>query len=154
VTRGVSWVAAGSGLVWDEAAEQPSVAGDESVRTLEPALGPPGQGGSPASSLQDLDKGDQRLAAAEHPPARRDQPQEAESVLRWHRLQERSCVFVVEREEGYLLATVEAGDGPRRPATEASAGVVEEDGAPRSGRGHRDSRRWRRPAAPPANSGS
>jgi hypothetical protein len=45
-----------------------------------------------------------------------------------HRVQQLPRLRVVQREERELLAAVEPGDDPRRPAAEASLGVVQQDG--------------------------
>jgi hypothetical protein len=43
-----------------------------------------------------------------------------------HAVQQLTCARVVQREEPELLAAVEPGDDPRRPAAEASLGVVQQ----------------------------
>jgi hypothetical protein len=43
-------------------------------------------------------------------------------------VQQLTCARVVQRKEPELLAAVEPGDDPRRPAAEASVAVVEQNG--------------------------
>jgi hypothetical protein len=45
-----------------------------------------------------------------------------------HRLEERRCLCRVQRQERELVVSIGPGDGTRREAAEASAGVVEQDG--------------------------
>jgi hypothetical protein len=65
---------------------------------------------------------DERAVAAREAPA-------GEALGLWERGEQRRRCGVVERQDRQAPAGIEADDDTRRPAAEASAGVVQEDGA-------------------------
>jgi hypothetical protein len=69
------------------------------------------------------------VAAREQPSVRKGKPQNRRTLLCRHFLQQYVRFGIVESEQRELLAAIERCDGTRRETTEASARVVQQDGA-------------------------
>ena len=66
------------------------------------------------------------------PSVTKDEPPALSALLLGHGGQQPAGFRVPERKEGELLAPVERGGDPRRPAAEPSPAVIEENGAPKA----------------------
>jgi hypothetical protein len=117
-----------AGTVRHEATEQASIACDHVVGGLESGVGKRGeQTRRPTSPSHRAEQRDAAPSAPDEPPVPENQVPGREAFVGAKRGKEVTRVRIVHRQECELLAAVERGDDPRRPATEASAPVVEQD---------------------------
>ncbi len=128
-----SGVAARRGTVGDEAAETSAVARDDTVERVD------GRRKAEAVERHAQVVGDVQLAqerdaaaavAAEQRPVAEDEPPALAALLRPDSEEQRRGLGVRERQQRELVAPVERGGDPRRPAAEPSAAVVEQNRTP------------------------